>query len=48
MKKIAKYEKIYQDLKDKILSGAYSDGKLPPVSELTGLYGASLLTVNNP
>ncbi len=47
MKKTAKYEKIYQDLKDKILTGAYSDGKLPPVSELTGLYGASLLTVNN-
>ena len=33
MKKTAKYEKIYQDLKDKILTGAYSDGKLPPVSE---------------
>ena len=47
MKKSAKYEIIYQDLKKQILNGAFPDGKLPPVSELTEIYNASLLTVNN-
>lgn len=47
MKKIAKYEIIYQDLKKKIIEGSFHDGKLPPVSELTSMYNASLLTVNN-
>lgn len=47
MKKVAKYQTIYQNLKEKILSGAFPDGKLPPVSELTIMYDASLLTVNN-
>lgn len=47
MKKLAKYETIYLDLKKKILQGVFQDGRLPSLSELTKSYGASLLTVNN-
>ncbi|MBR2438622.1 MAG: extracellular solute-binding protein [Lentisphaeria bacterium] len=47
MKKQAKYELIYQDLKQKILNGFFSDGRLPALAELTKCYDASLLTVNN-
>ena len=47
MKKNTKYQIIYQDLKEKILAGSFQGGKLPPVSELTAIYDASLLTVNN-
>ena len=47
MKKLAKYETIYLDLKKKILEGVFQDGRLPSLSELTKSYGASLLTVNN-
>lgn len=47
MKKLPKYEKIYRDLKEKILKGSFPNGKLPPIAELTSQYDASLLTVNN-
>lgn len=47
MKKLPKYEMICQDLKQKILDGSFSDGKLPSISDLTKDYDASLLTVNN-
>ena len=47
MKKQAKYETIYQNLRQKILCGGFPDGRLPSLAELTKSYNASLLTVNN-
>ena len=44
MKKQAKYEVIYQELKRQIFSGAFPDGKLPPLPVLTKRCDASLLT----
>ena len=46
-KELPKYETIYQDLKQKIMNGFFSDGRLPALSELVKMYDASLLTVNN-
>lgn len=43
-----KYEHIYEDLKNKILSGEYEAGsRIPSEQKLCEMYGASRMTVNN-
>ncbi len=46
MVKLPKYQQVYQQLRQRILSGSYPDGRLPSLLSLTKEYAVSLGTIN--